>query len=93
MLARAVATSLISCFGGKNGTFFNCSMASLTSKWRGESEKLLRVLFERARELAPSVLFFDEVDSVLSQRGSSQEHEASRRLTHHNHSNVVFDTI
>eukprot|EP01025_Chloroclados_australasicus_P043775 TRINITY_DN4695_c0_g1_i1.p1 TRINITY_DN4695_c0_g1~~TRINITY_DN4695_c0_g1_i1.p1 ORF type:complete len:484 (-),score=64.00 TRINITY_DN4695_c0_g1_i1:118-1569(-) len=60
-------------------TFFNISASSLTSKWHGEAEKLVRALFELARENQPSIIFIDEVDSILTQR-SGNEHDASRRL-------------
>ena len=72
-LAKAVATE------SNAKSFFAASAASLTSKYVGESEKMVRALFRIARERQPSVIFLDEVDSLLSARGDGDQ-ESSRRM-------------
>ncbi|MFX0173546.1 MAG: AAA family ATPase [Candidatus Hodarchaeota archaeon] len=72
-LCKAVASEVES-------TFFSVSAANLISKWLGESEKLVKELYERASEEAPSIIFFDEVDALAGARGGGSENEAMRRV-------------
>ena len=72
MIAKAIATEC-------NSTFFNISASSLTSKWVGESEKTVKSLFKVAYKKVPSIIFIDEIDSILSKRSGS-ENEATKRL-------------
>jgi SpoVK/Ycf46/Vps4 family AAA+-type ATPase len=79
LLVRALA-------GEAKAALLSVSSASLTSRWHGEGEKLIRALFAAAAAAAPSIIFIDEADALLSARGGGGgsggggEHEASRRM-------------
>jgi transitional endoplasmic reticulum ATPase len=51
-------------------SFYPISASDVTSKWLGESEQLIRRLFQRAQENRPSIVFIDEIDAIASRRGS-----------------------
>ena len=72
MIAKAIASECKS-------TFFNISASSLTSKWLGESEKMVKSLFKLAYKKSPSIIFIDEIDSILSKRNEN-ENESTKRL-------------
>ncbi|KAG5874290.1 hypothetical protein JTB14_005720 [Gonioctena quinquepunctata] len=71
LLAKALASEV--------STFINVTSSSFISKWRGESEKMIKVLFDLARNHAPTTIFIDEIDSLAVASETSQ-HEASRRF-------------
>jgi SpoVK/Ycf46/Vps4 family AAA+-type ATPase len=71
LLARALASSVSS--QGRKVTFYMRKGADALSKWVGEAEKQLRLLFEEARKNQPSIIFFDEIDGLAPVRSSKQE--------------------
>jgi SpoVK/Ycf46/Vps4 family AAA+-type ATPase len=73
LLARAAAAE-------SGAAFLELSLSSLSSKWFGDSVRAVRGAFSLAEKLAPSVLFVDEVDSLLGRRGAAKEHEAKREI-------------
>ncbi|GLU05878.1 hypothetical protein SLE2022_229530 [Rubroshorea leprosula] len=73
MLAKAIAKEA-------GASFINVSMSTITSKWFGEDEKNVRALFTLAAKVSPTIIFVDEVDSMLGQRSRVGEHEAMRKI-------------
>jgi len=65
LLAQAVATE-------SEANFISVKGPELISKWVGESEKAIRRVFEKARQVAPCIIFFDEVDSIAGKRGAEE---------------------
>ena len=66
LLAKAVATE-------SESNFIPIKGPELISKWVGESEKAVRKIFQKARQTSPSIIFFDEIDSLASRRGGSTD--------------------
>ncbi|PLB37193.1 chromatin segregase YTA7 [Aspergillus candidus] len=71
LLARALANSVSS--EGRKVTFYMRKGADALSKWVGEAERQLRLLFDEARKTQPSIIFFDEIDGLAPVRSSKQE--------------------
>ncbi len=73
LLAKAVATE-------SQANFIQIKGPELLSKWVGESEKGVRKIFERARQVAPCIIFFDEIDSLASTRGYDTGNKVTERV-------------
>ncbi len=73
LLAKAVATE-------SEANFILVKGPELLSKWFGESEKAVREVFKKARQTSPTVIFFDEVDSIAPRRGLSSDSHATERV-------------
>ncbi len=71
LMAKALATEA-------RANFYNIKVSDMTSKWYGESEKRMQAVFDVAKKNGPSIIFFDEIDAIASQRDSS--HEATQRV-------------
>ena len=73
LLAKALATEL-------DATFFNVTIADILSKWVGESEAMVKALFDQARKNAPSVVFIDEIDAVSTVRGQQDTSGVTKNI-------------
>jgi len=73
LLAKAVATE-------SEANFILVNGPSLLSKWVGESEKAVRKVFEKARQTSPTIIFFDEIDSLAPRRGQSSDSHVTERV-------------
>ncbi|MFH1591137.1 MAG: CDC48 family AAA ATPase [archaeon] len=73
LMAKAVATQ-------SQANFIVVKGPELISKWVGESEKAIRKVFDKARQTSPSIVFFDEIDSIAPRRGISSDDRVSERV-------------
>ncbi len=73
LLAKAVATE-------SEANFILVKGPELLSKWVGESEKAVRKVFDKARQTAPTIIFFDEIDSLAPRRGMSSDAHVTQRV-------------
>ncbi len=73
LLAKAVATEA-------NANFISVKGPELISKWVGESEKHVREIFKKAKQVSPSIVFFDEFDSISKSRGSGVGGDSSEKV-------------
>ncbi|MEM4253769.1 MAG: CDC48 family AAA ATPase [Candidatus Woesearchaeota archaeon] len=73
LLAKAVAHE-------SEANFISIKGPELLSKWVGESEKAVREVFKKARQTAPTIIFFDEIDSLVPRRGSSSDSHVTERV-------------
>ncbi|MFH1505866.1 MAG: CDC48 family AAA ATPase [archaeon] len=73
LLARAVAKE-------SEANFIPIKGPEMLSKWVGESEKAVREIFKKARQSSPTIIFFDEIDSIAPRRGQSQESHVTERV-------------
>ena len=69
MIAKALARE-------SGAAFINLHISTLTEKWYGDSNKMVRAVFSLAQKVEPAIIFIDEIDAVLGTRRSG-EHEAS----------------
>lgn len=73
MLAKAVATE-------SEANFISVKGPEFLSKWVGESEKAVRETFRKAKQAAPCIIFFDEIDSITPTRGSGSDSHVTERV-------------
>jgi transitional endoplasmic reticulum ATPase len=73
LLAKAVATE-------SEANFISVKGPELISKWVGESEKGIRDIFAKARQTAPCIVFFDEIDAIVSRRSGNDDNKVTERM-------------
>jgi transitional endoplasmic reticulum ATPase len=73
LVARAIANE-------SKANFISIKGPEIMSKWLGESEKAVRMIFKKAKQVAPSIIFLDEIDAIAPNRGSHHDSGATERV-------------